>query len=362
MTSNFDLLRLSVEANSGGKNTVILDDLGMPSIMVRIPKFKLSDVGLGTGKEWHPMFIIDGNVVDEVFIGKYQAVVENNRAYSLPGRDPALISKDRAHEVCVNKGSGWHLTSNAEYAGIALWCKANGFYPRGNNYCGCDVNAKHEKGVESYDWTLYSEWRDRSNRFDGTYYHHTGRVLTGSGPTGWSHDGTADGIYDLNGNVWEWVSGLRLNEGEIQIIPNNNSAMGGDETATSSLWRAILADGTLVAPGTAGTLKLDYAADKITLATTITTSSDTEKNTAFESIASASGLNIPPILKTLGVYPDGTGYGGDFLYMRNAGERLPLRGGGWYTTNAAGVFALGLSDLRSAVSHITGFRSSFVKL
>ena len=42
--ANFDDMKLAVEALSGGKNTVLLDDRGMPSIMVAFPKFKISDV------------------------------------------------------------------------------------------------------------------------------------------------------------------------------------------------------------------------------------------------------------------------------------------------------------------------------
>ena len=38
MKANFDSLKLTVEGMSGGKNTVIFDDLDMPSIMVRIPQ------------------------------------------------------------------------------------------------------------------------------------------------------------------------------------------------------------------------------------------------------------------------------------------------------------------------------------
>lgn len=36
--SNFDDMKLAVEALSGGKNTVVFDDIGMPSIMVILPK------------------------------------------------------------------------------------------------------------------------------------------------------------------------------------------------------------------------------------------------------------------------------------------------------------------------------------
>ena len=44
---NFDDLKLSIEALSGGKNTVLFDDLGMPSVMVPFPKLKMSDLIAG---------------------------------------------------------------------------------------------------------------------------------------------------------------------------------------------------------------------------------------------------------------------------------------------------------------------------
>ena len=38
--ANFDDMKLAVEALSGGKNTVLLDDRGMPSIMVAFSKIQ----------------------------------------------------------------------------------------------------------------------------------------------------------------------------------------------------------------------------------------------------------------------------------------------------------------------------------
>ena len=59
--ANFDDMKLAVEALSGGKNTVLLDDRGMPSIMVAFPKFKISDVIAGGSENIHPAFsVVDG--------------------------------------------------------------------------------------------------------------------------------------------------------------------------------------------------------------------------------------------------------------------------------------------------------------
>ena len=53
------------------------------------------------------------------------------------------------------------------------------------------------------------------------------RSKTGSGPTTQNHDNTIYGVSDLNGNVWEWLAGLRLLDGVIEHIPNNDTALTG---------------------------------------------------------------------------------------------------------------------------------------
>ena len=50
--SNFDAIKLSVEA-SMPNNTVLFDDKGMPSVMVKIPKFKISNVIVGGSETTH---------------------------------------------------------------------------------------------------------------------------------------------------------------------------------------------------------------------------------------------------------------------------------------------------------------------
>ena len=83
----------------------------------------------------------------------------------------------------------------------------------------------------------------------------TGRTLTGSGPVEWRHNGKENGIADLSGNVWEWNSGMRIFNGEIQVIADNNAANHTiDLGATSTQWKAIDGEtGNLVTPDGAGT-------------------------------------------------------------------------------------------------------------
>ena len=58
--NNFDDMKLAVEALSGGKNTVLFDDLGMPSIMVILPKMISNALISGAAETVHQAFILDG--------------------------------------------------------------------------------------------------------------------------------------------------------------------------------------------------------------------------------------------------------------------------------------------------------------
>ena len=224
-------------------NFLIYDNAGKPSVMVAIPKFYLDEVIDGASHTVHPAFIINGIEHNVIYISKYQNIVEYDKAYSLPMKDPATnVNFDQAWNYCKSKGAGWHLMTNAEWAAIALWCKKNGTMPKGNNNYGKDT----------YEMNLPQ--KAAATLLDNGK---TIRTATGSGEISWYHDNTYAGIADLNGNVWEWNSGVRLNNGEIQILANNDAAdMNISVSNTNAPWKAIMSDGSLVVPGTTGTLTL----------------------------------------------------------------------------------------------------------
>ena len=167
--SKFDSAKFALEAASGGKNTLIFDDLGIPSVMVRIPRFNWADVVDGGEDKPCSAFMVNGDLLDYIYISKYHNVIENGRAYSLPGRDPAhTITIDDAREACERKGKGWHLFTNAEWSAISHWCMKNGSVPRGNSHWGLAYGATHERGILSPE-----------NELSVTA---SARTLTGSGP------------------------------------------------------------------------------------------------------------------------------------------------------------------------------------
>jgi len=360
---------------SQGRNTCMCDDQGNPSMMVRIPAMLLSQLRADWPKELHPAFVVGASVKSEFWIGKYQGATVGagaaERAISLRRRDPrAYIDFDQARTVCSAKGAGWHLITNAEWALLALWCKANGYWPRGNNSYGVDTSRPTETGEISHTYTS-----------DSTVYN--GRVAAGTGPAAWSHDGTPFGVWDLNGNVWEWVGGLRLVDGEIQILPNNNAADGAaDQSRASTAWRAILQDGSLVEPGTPDTLKFDSPApltnDGTTqnwgtpmLRTALVNPPDQAWNWGdnyydynygvLQSVQAAPGVVVPRLLQVLSLMPIDADHGGDYLYTRNYGERLPGRGGSWNNGADAGVCALTLNGTRATSNHNYGCRPAFIQ-
>lgn len=138
-----------LQSMTGGRNEFIKDDQNVPSVMVRIGKFKVSDVIEGGPDTTHPMFIVDGVEKDSIWIGKYMANIANNGLpYSLPGVYPSNnISLREAVEITRAKGKGWHVMTNAEYAGLALLSRARGKLPRGNTYYGKSYDRRLEAGT-----------------------------------------------------------------------------------------------------------------------------------------------------------------------------------------------------------------------
>lgn len=117
-----------------------------------------------------------------------------------------------------------------------------------------------------------------------------------------------------------------------------------------------------MAPGSSGTIKLDWRGSKWTFVTdALTGQSEDGHDTQFNALATTLSA-VPQILYGIGVYPQEPNgdYGSDNVWAVNKGERIPIRGGRWNDTSYAGVFKLSLYYVRSYASGHIGRRSAFV--
>ena len=360
--ANFDTSGLALAAVCPS-NKMILDDKGMPGFYVQVGAQKLSALLTGGDDTVHPAFRVSGVEKPYIYIGKYQGVEDNGRIYSLPGVDPKVsITHDQYIDRCQAKGPGHHCITAAERAYLALLCRKSGTMPKGNNNYGKDSSeALYTAIPAAYD-------------ADGRI----ARLLTGTGPLSWRHNGALDGICDLNGNIWEWALGIRLVHGELQVIPWNNAADPDvDMSATSAQWQAIKASASswedlFIPPNgqgtTTGSVKLDYVSEHWQWATTITSQEDSIRNAVFY-LTTASGLSPAAklFLQTMALLPEdgqeGDTYGGDYLFANNAAEaRYAYCGGGWNNGSGAGVFALNFGYDRSYSYSNVGGRPAYVEL
>ena len=364
----FDELKCAVEALGSG-NTVLYDDLGMPSIMVGIPLMTLGELYGTDEKAIHPAFIVNGSVKQTVWISKYMNHVSHGRAYSLPMKDPhVFFTFDDAISFALKKGRGWHLMTNAEWMAVAQWSKRNGTRPHGNTDRGHYHAAPWEHGIASC-MDVYD----------------VQRTAAGSGPVTWNHDHSPAGISDLVGNMFEWVGGLRLMDGVIQIIDQNTAALSdpGMLAPGSHYWRAVSLNGALAAHGELDSMKIDGLVpgdaeerDHLIGAPLLRTQIDhrsytgphTDGNQAyvecrFCDLKAEEGLKVPRIAQVLGFFPDETCAPEDGIFVaRNYGERIAVRGGKAGSLDRAGLNALHFYNPRFYDGSATiGFRTAYVE-
>lgn len=306
-------------------NVVIFDKAGIPSIMIKFSRVTDAELFGGTDKP-HPAFVIDGEIYDEIYVSKYPNVTIAGKAYSLPMQEPTTnVTFDEALEACRAKGEGWHLWTAAERGLVANLCAKSGVFPHGNTSFGTYHKDGNEKGVSCQ---------------------RGGKTMTGSGPETWNHDHTPFGVSDLCGNIYEWFAGMRLKDGVLEVIPDNNAASDVNMTENSEAWKPLEVEGKPIR------INAEDGGIKFT-----TEKSDIDydgcewQDVEFD-------FEITEEMKELALFP---GEAEAYIYADTEGERLPLAGGCWYNGALAGVFSVDLSDPRSYSDSNFGFRSAYYR-
>ena len=354
-----------IEDLSLGRNTVLFDANDKPSVYTvykpdekaRLDYLSNGGTHFSSANTLHPSFIVNGSIV-EILIGKYLGakIAGTNHAVSLRGLSPAnYIDFDDSLSLCAAKGPGHHLVSQAEWAYLYLLAIREGFQPRGNDYYGKSYQDGTEFGIAG-DSYIYSDGK-------------VGPTLTGSGPLGWHLDGTPFSPADLRGNVREWNGGYRINEGELQVLQDNNAADNTkDQSAASTLWKAILQDGSLVAPGTADTYKWDFVSTpadagpfQLNIAIEQANPDGKYGQIAFSDLGAKDGITINNVLRHLGIMPPLVNAPLGTQYMRNVGERLGYAGGYWDNTSDAGLGSRSAVFGRTYSFYYVGFRPAFYR-
>lgn len=339
----------ALEAASGGRNKIFVDDQGNENVMVWIPKFNSEDVNqaiidrhgvdfqLGTGV--FPAFIKSGVQMRGFWYPKYIASAGVSGGCSVVAgvRPRTSVNYDAAKALCTNKGTGWHLSANIEWLAVAYLGLAFGEQPRGDTNYGRAHDAKHEVATRA----------SAAHAPGDTGY--SASSYTGTGPATWSHDGTQFGVFDMVGNVWEWQDQLKLQEGQIFAPLDNNPDMPeGDWPAHECYFDSTGA--------TSGSVILNSLITNRTGDIGDNGSGNGNNSNAWRTMSKDPSYVENLLMRQMGIEPPTGAILNGSIYSRNFGERMPYRGGRWSNTSYAGLGALSFHyDRTRALSHI-GFR------
>jgi hypothetical protein len=295
-----DTLRRTVEKQTDGAVTVLYDDTGIPSFMLKIPRFKVETIDSSLGRGVHPAFLVGEKEVEEIFVGQVNARIIDGRAYSLPDEGATRnITFDEAREACTKKGKGWHLLSSWEYAALVMFL----------------VKTR--------------------NRY-------------------------------LKKVLWDWVDGLKIVNGEIFSPQKNDFELPEKDWPSMGIFfddvkgRPILSKEIThyTEPDPRGVeddrddnyTHLNYLSE---LEYSVFPESDPKDFNRSELENLARLLILPSATPVLAETDDD-------IWVRNYGERLPIRGAGWVNGATAGLAALYLLDRRVGSSNTVGFRPAFI--
>ncbi|MEG9689016.1 hypothetical protein V6X41_31855, partial [Klebsiella michiganensis] len=129
-----DALRASVEAASGGKQTVLYTPKGQPTFVNIIPKVSIESLNPALGVSGvHPAFKQGDREIPYLYVGTYQGCVLNGEVLSLPNVDANACNATSATLFPLLKamGSTWHGMTSVEWALMQAMAVKSRYSPLG---------------------------------------------------------------------------------------------------------------------------------------------------------------------------------------------------------------------------------------
>ncbi|MDQ2194439.1 hypothetical protein [Vibrio sp. A14(2019)] len=314
-------------AISGGKWVVQPDAFGNAQVLYRAPAHTFETLAI-SGCPFAGVLDCfvrqDGTIRPYVDVPVYQMSNKGGRAVSQANRDPWVsINADVARARCVELGANALMISHEVWAMLCWNMISQGYQPRGNTEFGRSHANINEFGRRT-------DGRVPNDRAG------TARVLTGSGPSAWRHDGTDFGVADMVGNVWEWVDGMKMSGG--QFIVADYTGQPEAQWKETGVYISNTGQFTNTPPTTLNS-----------------------GNQVWGNMPKAPGYAGNEKLQRLIIEPiECTKHLMGRLYWNLDGERFPHRGGSWSSASNAGPAALSCYTPRSFVNSTLGFRAAFV--
>ncbi len=310
---------------------------------------------------------VGGFLVDKYECSHPSATPDNAQHGADPGTTVAACSVQgmppwtgvgliKAMKACNNRNgdsyTGFHLMTAHEWAVVAEWSRIKGTMPLGNNNSTNPPSDATDTDTYGVMDRSYPEFRS----------------YTGTGPPSWSHNHGESGIYDLNGNVHEWVMGLMIQQtsGYPWILANLNTDLKGspygqstavaatsltdslkswttNEFATMTLWDSGLNSYTITS-NTATTLTLASgtpAAGPYFITRSVSTDVTAGMVSGNAILTLQSSADLAPFC--IPATSDATGsatYGNDGYWFNKSQLGGVWRGGGWGSGTKGGVYCL----------------------
>lgn len=302
----------------------------------------------------YPAFLVAGVAKGGKWFSRFLCDVVGGIPRSIAGQLPYTgATVDSMRSFATAFGNGALPMTYWDYEALALDAFRKGIVPVGNTYYG-----KSHKTTEG----VWGGVRGDGARPGDTAI--TSNPVTRGGSAGaiWTHDRSEWGVHDFVGNYWRRVDGVKWMDGQLYVHAYDNdpsllTALGEDSWIATGIFLNSPVAGDDLGANNLGAPNFDSVVTNYTASVTpprdlATIKADTRDldyaSQTWSSIVVSAGLDtvnaanrllafklgILPRVRSDGPSPLATQEG--YFWIRNNGERFPLRAGNYDDTSYAG--------------------------